>query len=99
MKQPVRDIELAKVLANAIVVWLVVMEIVPLTDVQQAATLTMVMSLINVAGAWWQSRETTALARPTDVDGMPLSRPGDTPAIKELAALQTEAQKINEARP
>ena len=96
MNTPVRDIELIKVLANAIVVWFVVMEIVPLTSVQQAATLTMIMSVINVAGAWWQSRETTALANPRDTDGVPLSRPGDVPANKQMAEIQGEAIEMNE---
>ena len=99
MKQPVRDIELIKIFANAVVVWLVVMGFWPLTDAQQAITLTMVMAGIQLAGSWLQNRETTPLSKPVDVDGTPLSRPGDVPAIKQLAALQTEALEINASVP
>lgn len=95
MKDPVRDIELVKTFATAVVVWVVVMGYWPLTDVQQAVTLTMVMAGINLVGAWWQSRQTTPLAAPRDTDNVPLTRPGDVPANKEMAALQSEAIEIN----
>lgn len=96
MKTPVRDIELIKIFANAVVVWLVVMGFWPLTDAQQAITLTMVMAGIQLTGAMWQNRETTPLAEPRDTDGVELTRPGNVPANKELAALHTQAKEINE---
>lgn len=95
MKEPIRNIELIKIFANAVVVWVVVMGFWPLDNTQQAVTLTMVMAGINVAGALWQNRETTPLANPTDTDGVALSRPNDVPANKELENLQTEAIEIN----
>lgn len=53
-REPVAIIELIKILINAGLVWVVVMGIYPLTDVQQAATLAFVMAVVNVAGAFWQ---------------------------------------------
>lgn len=95
MKEPLRNIELIKIFANAVVVWTVVMGFWPLDSTQQAVTLTLIMSGINVAGALWQGRETTALSKPTDEDGVPLTRPDNTPAKAELRNLQTEAIEIN----
>ena len=96
MKDPVRDIELIKTFATAVVVWVVVMGYWALTDVQQAVTLTMVMAGINLAGAYFQNRQTTSLANPVDTDGVPLSRPGDVPANKQMAEIQGEAIEMNE---
>lgn len=49
-------------------------------------------------GAWWAAKRTTPLSRPTDVDGTPLTRPDNAPALKELEGLQTEAIKIDNAK-
>lgn len=95
MKEPIRNIELIKIFANAVVVWTVVMGYWPLDSTQQAVTLTLIMSGINVAGALWQGRETTSLAEPTDTDGVELTRPGDAPANKKMESLQNEAIEIN----
>ncbi len=46
-------------------------------------------------GVIWTKRNVTSLKLPTDVDGAPLTRPDNTPAIKELAVLQKEAIEIN----
>lgn len=64
MINPVRNIEFIKIFANALVVWFVVMDIIPLTEIQQGATLTLFISGINAAGAWFQNRQTTPLADP-----------------------------------
>lgn len=97
MQEPIRNIELIKIFANSVVVWVVVMGFWPLDNMQQAVTLTMVMAGINVAGALWQNRQTTPLSKPVDTDGVALSRPGDVPANKQMAAMQTEAAEINES--
>lgn len=95
MQQPIRNIELIKIFANAFVVWLVVMGFIPMDNTQQAVTLTMVMSAINLGGAMWQNNQTTPLAAPRDTDGETLTRSDNTPAKEELKALQTEAIAIN----
>lgn len=46
-------------------------------------------------GVIWTRRNVTSLKNPTDVDGVPLSRPGDKPAIKEMAVMQEKAIAIN----
>jgi hypothetical protein len=76
MISPVRNIETLKILANAIIVWLVVMEIWPMTEIQQAATLTLAISAINTIGGYFQDKQTTPLVAPTDEDGTPLVREG-----------------------
>lgn len=43
-------IEMVKTFANLFVVWLVVMGFFPLTDVQQATTVSLVMAAINIGG-------------------------------------------------
>lgn len=77
MQQPIRNIEGIKILANAAVIWLVVMGIWPLTDAQQAITLTMVMAGINVVGGFFQNQQTTPLADPKDETGAELARKVD----------------------
>lgn len=52
--------------------------------------------LAILVGAWWASRKVTSLAAPRDIDGTPLSRPGNAPAIVELAQAHDEAIKINQ---
>lgn len=49
-------------------------------------------------GAWWAAKRTTPLDKPTDVDGIPLTRPDNTPAIIEMQNLQTEAIKIDRVK-
>lgn len=53
--------------------------------------------LAILGGAWWASRRVTSLAAPRDIDGSPLTRPDNTPAIAELAGAQNEAIKINQS--
>lgn len=45
----------------------------------------------------WARSQVTPLAKPVDTDGVALSRPGDVPANKELAAMQTEAIEMDKA--
>lgn len=70
---------------------------VPITEEQQSAInqFLVVMAPLIVAGVG--RIYVTPLSAPRDTDGMPLSRPGDVPANKQMAALQTEATEINES--
>jgi hypothetical protein len=87
MTSPIRNIEALKILAHAIIIWAVVMEIWPMTDVQQAATLSLAVSLINVAGAMWQDKETTSLISPEDEDGTPLVRADNAPTRAQVRSM------------
>lgn len=51
--------------------------------------------LAILGGAWWASRKVTSLAAPRDSDGVPLTRPDNSPAIAELESAHQEALKIN----
>lgn len=70
-----------------------------LTEEQWSAWSVFFETVIPIAavwvGAWWISRNTTNLAKPTDIDGTPLTRPDNSPAIGEMTNLQTEALDIN----
>ena len=46
----------------------------------------------------WARSQVTPLTNPVDTDGVPLSRPNDVPANKQMAALQSAAIAINESR-
>lgn len=46
-------------------------------------------------GAFWAMRKTTSLENPKDIDGTPLTRPDNAPAIPKMEKLQEEAIKIN----
>lgn len=94
MEQPIRNIELIKIFANAVVVWFVVMDIFPLTEIQQGATLTLVVSGINAAGAWFQNRQTTPLADPRDVDGGVLVKPGGAPPVRVAERAAAERGRV-----
>jgi len=52
--------------------------------------------LAIIGGAWWASRKVTSLAAPRDVDGAPLTRPDNSPAIAELESVHSEALKVNQ---
>lgn len=47
-------------------------------------------------GAFLTMRKVTSRSNPTDVDGTPLSRPGDVPPIPQMKKIQEEAIRINE---
>lgn len=70
---------------------------VPLSADQQAAISSFVVVVAPLLTAWYARSRVTPLTKPRDEDGVTLSRPGDMPAIKELANLQGEAIAINEA--
>ncbi len=53
--------------------------------------------LAIIGGAWWASRKVTSLAAPRDVDGAPLTRPDNSPAITELENSHQEAININKS--
>ena len=62
--EPIAIIELAKLVVNSLVVWIVVMGIIPMTDVQQAATMTLALAIVSLAGALLQRQRTTPVANP-----------------------------------
>jgi len=70
---------------------------VPLTPEQQAAIAGFALVVAPWVVALVGRQLTTPLANPQDDDGVPLSRPGDVPANRQMAALQTEAVAINES--
>lgn len=53
--------------------------------------------LAILGSALWASRKVTSLAAPRDIDGAPLTRPDNTPAIAELEKVHSEALKVNQA--
>lgn len=46
--------------------------------------------LVITGTGWWIARKTTSLAQPTDVDGVRLSRPDNTPALEERKTIAKE---------
>jgi hypothetical protein len=71
-REPVAVIESLKFVARALVLWLVVMDLWPLTEIQQAATVTLLMALIDIVGTSIQRRLVTPVADPRSVDGKKL---------------------------
>ena len=73
---------------------LVAMDIISLTG-EQFDAITQTIGAVGVAlwpiiAGLWARQQTTPLAMPRDVDGAALTRPDNTPAIKEMAAIQQE---------
>lgn len=70
-----------------------------LTEQQNADVAKFLEVLIPIVVVWigtiWAARKTTPLSNPTDEDGVPLTRPDNSPAIGEIRAAQTEAIKMN----
>lgn len=83
-------------LVSATLVMLVALEVIQLDDAQMAAIVGFCAVASPILLSLWPRSQTTNLANPTDTDGVPLSRPGDVPANKEFAALQSEAIAMNE---
>lgn len=54
--------------------------------------------LVVVVGSLLLRLNVTSLVRPTDLDGVALSRPNDVPAIKEMEAIHSEANELNKGR-
>lgn len=69
---------------------------VPITEEQQGAINQFLVVLAPLIVAGIARVYVTPLSAPRDTDNVPLTRPGDVPANKELAAMQTEAAEINE---
>lgn len=90
MQEPIRTIELYKTFATALIAWVVVMGYWPMDNMQQAVTLTMAIAGINLVGAYFQNRQTTPLKEPRDIDNVPLTRPDNSPALKEQDAIYKE---------
>lgn len=74
MKRPIVNIEALKTVVQTLIVWLVVMGIWPMTEAQQAITLTLALAIVNLAGTFWETSETTPLAQPKAADGERLVR-------------------------
>lgn len=74
MTRPIPFIELVKTFVQAFLVWLVVMGIWPMNEVQQTVTLALLMAGVNLVGAYFESKQTTPLADPRAIDGEPLVR-------------------------
>lgn len=88
------------VVANAIaallsagIVALVALGYLPWDETQQAAVMGVVVAAVNVIAAVWARQRTTPLVEPRDIDGAPLTRPNNSPALPELEQLMKEAQK------
>lgn len=69
---------------------------IALDDDQYNSLMLFIGMALPIGLGLWARQQVTPLAKPRDVDGAELTRPGDVPAIKELAVLQTEAKQINE---
>lgn len=93
MQKPIQIVELLKTVAQAFLVWLVVMGYWPLTEVQQAVTLALVVAVINLVGAYFETRGTTPLADPRAADGEPLVRV-ENPTRSPMEKLKTN-ERIN----
>lgn len=67
-----------------------------LTEEQNGALANFLDIAVPIVAVWvgvvWTNRQTTPLAKPTDVDGVPLSRPNDMAPIK----VQEQAIVMNE---
>lgn len=73
-REPVVIIEAVKTFINLFVVWLVVMGYWPMSDMQQAATISMAMAGVNLGGAFLQRRLSTPVNQPRDREDYPLVR-------------------------
>lgn len=70
---------------------------VPITEDQQTAINQFLAVLAPLIVAGIGRMYVTSLASPRDTDGVPLSRPGDIPANKQMATLQGEAIEMNDS--
>lgn len=88
------------IVIKAVITYMRAMGWLNLEEDKYQATVVLVETVLPIAAVWigalWAMRKTTALANPKDVDGTPLTRPDNSPAIPQMAVLQEEAQKINE---
>jgi len=77
---------------GAVLAALVSLGVIDLTAEQQAAILAAIVAVTPIAAALWARAQVTPLANPRDVDGEPLSRPGDTLPLAAQARLMREAR-------
>lgn len=70
---------------------------ITLSDDQFNSLMVFVGLALPVGLSLWARQQVTPLTQPRDTDGVPLSRPGDVPANKQMAAIQKEAIEINES--
>jgi len=96
-KEPVLTAATISGLISAALVMLVALEVIKLNDTQMAAIVGFVALAAPIAISLWPRSQVTPLSAPRDTDGVPLSRPGDVPANKQMAAIQKEAIEINES--
>lgn len=54
------------------------------------------IAVIVVTG-WWTNRKTTPLAEPTDIDGVRLTRPDNSPALEERKTIAKEVFRERKA--
>ena len=70
-----------------------------LTAEQNSALVKFLDIAVPIVAVWlgviWTRRNVTPLKSPTDIDGVPLSRPDNTPAIKQMEVIQKEAISMN----
>jgi hypothetical protein len=69
-REPVAIIEMCKFVARALLLWLVVMGFWPMTEIQQAATLTLAIGTIDLVGTYFQRKLVTPVSDPR-LPGMP----------------------------
>jgi Ser/Thr protein kinase RdoA (MazF antagonist) len=88
------------VFVKALISLIQAMQWFDLTPEQWAALAVFFETTIPIVAVWvgaiWVMRNTTNLTRPTDIDGTPLTRPDNAPAIKEMAVIQEKAIEMNE---
>lgn len=70
---------------------------IALNDDQYNSLMIFIGMALPIGLSIWARSQVTPLSQPRDTDGATLSRAGDVPANKELAALQTDAIAINES--
>lgn len=87
------------VVVKALIVYSRVMGWINLDDSRYQATETLIDTVVPIAAIWvaalWARRRVTALTNPKDIDGTPLTRPDNAPAIPQLEKQQAEAIQLN----
>lgn len=72
---------------------------IDLDEERYQLTVSTLETILPIAAIWvgvlWARRKVTPLAAPRDIDGTPLSRPDNTPAIPQMAKEQQEAIELN----
>ena len=70
---------------------------IALSDDQYNSLMVFVGMALPIGLSLWARQQVTPLSQPRDTDGVPLSRPGDVPANKQMAEIQGEAIEMNES--